>query len=114
SVFGRDEQEMGRWLDTVGREVEAGRVLHPDRQGDDILAGLAGEAVEVFPRPALASWHRHLFGAALAFYRGQPVPMLQLVWADDRGVLPWEEGCGDDCLGAQPWLWDRVTAGPAP
>jgi hypothetical protein len=114
SVFGRDEREMVRWLDTVGGEVEAGRVLHPDRQADDVLAGVAGEGAEVFPRPALASWHRHLFGPALAFYRGQPVPMLQLVWPDDRGVLPWEPGCGADCLAAQPWLWDRVTAAPAP
>jgi hypothetical protein len=112
SIFGRDEAEMVRWLDTVGGQVEGGRVLHPgsgDGQGDDILG-----PVEVFPRPALASWHRHLFEAALAFYRGQPVPMLQLVWPDRRGVLPWEPGCAEDCLAAQPWLWDRVTAAPAP
>jgi len=109
AVFGRDEGEMARWLATVGGQVEAGRVLHPDRQADDVLG-----SPEVFPRPALASWHRHLFGAALAFYRGQPVPVLQLVWADDRGVLPWEPGCAEDCAAAQPWLWDRVTAAPAP
>ena len=109
SVFGRDEAEMVRWLDTVGGEVEAGRVLNPDRQADDVLG-----PVEVFPRPALASWHRHLFDEALAFYRGQPVPMLQLVWADGDGVLPWEPGCADDCQSAQPWLWDRVTAAPTP
>ena len=52
--------------------------------------------------------------ASLAFYRGQPVPMLQLVWADGDGVLPWEPGCAEECRGAQPWLWDRVTAAPAP
>ena len=109
SVFGRDEDEMVRWLDTVGGQVEAGRIVHPDRQADDVLG-----AVEVFPRPALASWHRHLFGTALAFYRGQPVPMLQLVWPDRAGVLPWEPGCAEECLAAQPWLWDRVTAAPAP
>ena len=119
SVFGRDEREMIRWLDTVGGEVEAGRVLRPqsgghprapgDRQPDDVLG-----PVEVFPRPVLASWHRHLFGPALAFYRGQPVPMLQLVWPDERGILPWEPGCAEECVGAQPWLWDRVTAAPAP
>jgi uncharacterized protein DUF4262 len=109
SVFGRDEDEMARWLDIVGREVKTGRVLLPDRLGDDVVG-----TVEVFPRPALASWHRHLFGAALAFYRGQPVPMLQLVWPDRQGVLPWEPGCADECLSAQPRLWDRVTAAPAP
>ena len=113
SVFGRDEREMVRWLDRVGGEVEAGRVVRPggpyDGEGDDILG-----TVEVFPRPALASWHRHLFGDALAFYRGQPVPMVQLVWPDRRGVLPWEDGCAPDCADAQPPLWDRVTAAPTP
>jgi hypothetical protein len=109
SVFGRDEAEMARWLDTVGREVKAGRVLLPDRLGDDVVG-----AVEVFPRPALASWHRHLFGAALAFYRGEPIPVLQLVWPDPDGVLPWEPGCADEYLAAQPRLWDRVTAAPTP
>jgi hypothetical protein len=109
SVFGRDEDEMVDWLNTVGRAVKRGRVLLPDRLGDDVL----GE-VEIFPRPALASWHRHLFGAALAFYRGQPVPMLQLVWPDLDGVLPWERGCDEECLTAQPRLWDRVTAAPCP
>jgi hypothetical protein len=109
SVFGRDEDEMAGWLNTVGRAVKGGRVLLPDRLGDDVLG-----AMEVFPRPALASWHRHLFGAALAFYRGQPVPMLQLVWPDLDGILPWEPGCDDECLAAQPRLWDRVTAVPVP
>ncbi|MDQ3944340.1 MAG: DUF4262 domain-containing protein [Actinomycetota bacterium] len=109
SVFGRDEDEMVDWLNTVGRAVKGGRVLLPDRLGDDVL----GE-VEVFPRPALASWHRHLFGAALAFYRGQPVPMLQLVWPDLDGIVPWERGCDEQCLAAQPRLWDRATAVPCP
>ena len=77
--------------------------------GDDVLGTLGG-----YPRPVLASWHRHLFGAALVFYRGQPVPMLQLVWPDDDGVLPWEPGCAHGCLDAQPRLWDRVTAAPVP
>jgi uncharacterized protein DUF4262 len=109
SVFGRDEDEMVGWLEVVGDEVKAGRVLLPDRVGDDVVG-----VVEVFPRPALASWHRHLFGAAMTFYRGQPVPMLQLVWPDRDGVLPWEPGCAEDCLDLQPRLWDRATAARVP
>lgn len=117
AIFGREEAEMVGWLDMVGGEVEAGRVLHPGSGGprdsgdgpDDFL-----EPLGAYPRPALASWHRHLFGTALAFYRGQPVPMLQLVWPDERGLLPWEPGCAADCLDAQPRLWERVTAAPAP
>ena len=118
SVFGLDEAEMTGWLDMVGSEVMAGRVLHPgsgapgtpDDQPDEGFLG----PLSAYPRPALASWHRHLFGPALAFYRGQPVPMLQLVWPDDRGLLPWEPGCAAHCLEAQPRLWQRVTAAPAP
>jgi len=109
SLFGRDEDEMTAWLNTVGKAVKGGRVLLPDRLGDDVLG-----TMEVFPRPALASWHRHLFGAALNFYRGQPVPMLQLVWADTDGILPWEPGCEEECLAAQPRLWDRATTVPVP
>ena len=121
SVFGREEKEMIRWLDTVGGHVAAGRVLHPvsgerpqapggSGERPETPGGGPGGAVmgpaEVFPRPALASWHRHLFGTALDFYRGQPVPMLQLVWSDQHGVLPWEPGCAEGCLAAQPRLWD--------
>jgi len=109
SLFGRDEDEMVRWLDIVAGEVKTGRVLLPDRLGDDVIGD-----VEVFPRPALASWHRHLFAAALTFYRGEPVPMLQLVWPDPDGVLPWEPGCAEHCLTLQPRLWDRATAAPVP
>jgi hypothetical protein len=109
SVFGRDEDEMVEWLDTVGGAVKGGRVLLPDRLGDDVLG-----AEEVFPRPALASWHRHLFADALDFYRGQPVPMLQLVWPDIDGILPWERGCDEECVAAQPRLYERATAAPVP
>ena len=119
SMFGQDEEDMVDWLDTVGRAVKRGRVLLPDRLGDDVLdsmeaRGSGGVPLMVYPRPALASWHRHLFGAALAFYRGQPVPMLQLVWPDVDGILPWEAGCDDECLAAQPRLYDRATAVPVP
>ena len=109
SVFGRDEDEM---VELAGRRRPSGegRPGAPaGSAGDDVLG-----TVEVFPRPALASWHRHLFGTALAFYRGQPVPMLQLVWPDVDGILPWEGGCDEECLSAQPRLWDRVTAAPCP
>jgi hypothetical protein len=93
AVFGRPEPEMLGWLDTVGGAVQAGRVVRPDGSSDDVVGG-----VSVFPRPVLAGWHRHLFAAALGFYRGQPVPMLQLVWSDEDDVR----------------LWDRAAAAPVP
>jgi len=81
-------------LERIGDEVAQGRVLAPDQGDDDILGDLA--AVR---RPVLATWHRRLFPALLEFYRGQPVPVVQLVVGDGDG---------------QPRLWDRCPPEAAP
>jgi hypothetical protein len=74
--------------------VANGRVLPPDQGDDDILGDRAAQR-----RPVLATWHRRLFPVLLDFYRGQPVPVVQLAWA----------GGGD-----QLRLWDRCPPAPAP
>ena len=102
ALFGLEPEDMARGLDAVGAEARAGRIVSPDRQADDILG-----CFPVFPRPVLASWHRTYFAEALEFYRGQPVPVVQLVWADVNGVPPWEPGCDEYCRAHQPRLWDR-------
>ncbi len=102
ALFGLDPDDMKRRLDVVGVHAEAGRIVTPDRQEDDILGD-----VPVFPRPVLATWHRRYFAEALRFYRGQPVPIVQLVWADGNGVPPWEPVCDQACRSRQPALWDR-------
>ncbi|HEY3239532.1 MAG TPA: DUF4262 domain-containing protein [Acidimicrobiia bacterium] len=91
-LFGVPDAE-GR-LDKVGVLVAEGRVLPPDQGDDDILGDITAER-----RPVLATWHRRLFPALLEFYRGQPVPVVQLV----------VKGGGD-----QPRLWDRCPGEPAP
>jgi Domain of unknown function (DUF4262) len=109
ALFGLDPDDMTRWLDVVGRQVEAGRIVSPDRREDDIIGGFP-----VFPRPVLASWHRRYFAEALEFYGGQPVPIVQLVWADVNGVPPWEAGSLEHCRTNQPTLWDRNPSQRAP
>ncbi len=84
-IFGLVEGEHR--LEKVGAEVADGRVLPPDQGDDDILGDVA-----VTRRPVLATWHRRLFPAILEFYRGQPVPIVQLVVDGDEH---------------QPRLWDR-------
>jgi hypothetical protein len=103
AIFGRAVDDMVRWLGVIGAQARAGRVVVPDQQPDDVLGDLL-----VFPRPALASWHRHLFAEGLRFYRGQPVPVVQLTWGDSQGRPPWAEGCEDSCRLGQPRLWDRL------
>jgi Domain of unknown function (DUF4262) len=109
ALFGLDLDDITGWLDAVGAQARAGRIVSPDRQEDDILGSFP-----VFPRPVLASWHRHYFAEALEFYRGQPVPVVQLVWADVNGTPPWEPDCDEYCRAHQPRLWDRNPSHRSP
>lgn len=81
-------------LEKAAGEVAGGRVLPPDQGEDDILGDLAVER-----RPVLATWHHRLFPALLDFYRGQPVPVVQLAVTGLEGPLK---------------LWDRCPPGLDP
>ena len=108
SVFGRkNEDEMIRWLETVGAEVKTSQCSSAGWVSD--VVGTTG----VFPRPALGQLAPARFWRRADLLPGPPVPMLQLVWPDRDGVLPCGEGCADDCLAAQPRLWDHVKPGPS-
>lgn len=109
AMFGLAVPEMAAWAEVLSEEAAAGRILVPDGQRDDVLG-----AFPVFPRPALASWHRRLFPEALRVYRGQPVPVVQVVWGDGGGRPPWDPACDEACRLAQPRLWDRPPPAPGP
>ena len=104
AIFGLDPPARRRYLTCIGEAAAEGRFVVPDQFEDDILGDLV-----VVPRPVLAGWHRHVFPAVLDFYRGQPVPVVQLVWPDARGAYPWDRGSDTACVEAQPRLWDRVA-----
>lgn len=109
AVFGLPPPDMAALAEAVAEEAQAGSVVVPDGAPVEV----AGPG-PVFPRPALARWHHRLFPEALRFYRGQPVPVVQLVWGDGAGRPPWADGCDADCRRAQPRLWDRAGAVPPP
>jgi len=92
ALFDLDPADMAAWLEGAAEQVAAGRILCPDGRPDGVLG-----ALPVVGRPVLACWHRHFFAGALRFYRGQVIPILQLVWAD-----------------APPRLWQRLEAPPPP
>lgn len=52
------------------------------------------------------------FAPAMAFHHGQPFPVLQMVWADTRGVFPWEDGFERRFLGKQRLLFDPQLSLP--
>lgn len=107
AIFGLAAEERREYLSRVGDAARGGRMILPDQCEDDILG-----VRMVIPRPVLAGWHRQLFPALLDFYRGQPVPVVQLVCADAGGRYPWDAGCDQSCVDAQPRLWDRVRMQP--
>lgn len=98
-VTGRRLQVAASLLNAVAeytlREVEVlpGEILH--------LGDVHLEAVEL-PHP-----DAHLL-TATALYGGDQVRALQLVWADDRGRLPWERGHRGG-QGGQPVLGPRTV-----
>ncbi len=48
--------------------------------------------------------HGHLFGSAAAWYGGEPFEVVQLVWPDRNGWMPWESGFEPRMRYAQPLL----------
>ncbi|MGH9038993.1 MAG: DUF4262 domain-containing protein [Acidimicrobiia bacterium] len=81
-------------LERVAVAVAEGRELPPDQGQDDILGDVLAER-----RPVLATWHHRLFPALLEFYRGQPVPVVQLAVVG---------------VGGQLRLWGRCPPGRDP
>lgn len=75
-------------LEKVAVAVAEGLVLPPDQGEDGILGDVPAER-----RPVLATWHLRLFPALLEFYRGQPVPVVQLAVAGAPGQLRLWDRC---------------------
>lgn len=98
-VTGRPPEPGAPLLNAVAQqtleqgEVRPGEVVH--------LEHLHVEAVGL-PHP-----DAHLFTAAYLY--GPALRAVQLVWADDRGVLPWERGHRGG-RGGQPVLGPRAAA----
>lgn len=109
AVFGLPLPDLAALAEAVAEAAEGGAIIAPDGAPVEV----AGPG-PVFPRPALARWHHRLFPEALRFYRGQPVPVVQLVWGDAAGRPPWVEGCDEQCRLRQPRLWDRAGEVPWP
>ncbi|MEV8514766.1 DUF4262 domain-containing protein [Dactylosporangium sp. NPDC051484] len=102
-MFGLDVEDMIAWLNDVAELVESGLRLQVNDVVPDVLDGFA-----LHVRPVDESWHEGLFGQSLNFY-DRPVPMLELIWPDKNGKLPWEQGARARCREWQPRLWTPVT-----
>ena len=105
-VFGLHRDVMFDMLDSVFRQIKAGRKLKENQAWKGLYEDISCVArnvahVEAFSQYAvMADWFWKRGGN-----KGHP-GLVQLVWPDWlTGAYPWEDGCRDSVREAQPQLW---------
>ena len=97
-IFARGQTESMVLLNTLTRQIIQGEDLLP---GEEVWVGNRRMLVEEVPNPG------DIVFDANGFYERPPevsVPVLQLTWADDGGLFPWEEG-------HEPGDWEQPRPG---
>jgi hypothetical protein len=100
-VFGIDHQVAATAINDIRDLLERGlRFGHGD-VSNEVFEGYRSAFVEVD-----SAFTRYYLGTAIWFYRSlsRAFPVLQLVWPDKRGKLPWELGYDSRCEARQPVL----------
>jgi hypothetical protein len=100
AMFGLEVDDMWQWLNEVADHAKRGLTLS---EGGRIAGVLDGHDLHI--RPVHHSWRAGLFGGVSAFYQHATPPMIELIWPDRNGKLPWEEGARARCREWQPRLW---------
>src|SRR4051794_37263918 len=106
AMFGLRVEDMQSWLNELGETVRGGRALSPEPRSDII------DGFDVHLRPVHESWYRELFGFAL-WFTAPPLPIVQVVWPDRHGRMPWESEVGEACRRDQPSCDQPIGDQPA-
>ena len=99
-MFGRDVPDMQNWLNRVVARYAEGQPI----TAGEVIDGIVG-VQPVMLTPVDPSWQLDFLGAAVDFYRGSQFDVLQLIWPDDNGTWPWEEGAHGSSRQRQPKAW---------
>jgi hypothetical protein len=106
-LFSLQQQTAHDVLWDVFRDVKGGRKISPGANVPEVF-GNGG----AYFFPVGKQHYRDLLGWSRWFYGGDDFPCLQLVWADTKGVFPWQSGFEDRFKGDQPDLsaegWIRL------
>ena len=86
-IFGLELEMMHRLVNDAGRRIRQGLGYKEGQRYDDLLKGYQCEFRKVNPNR-----HDGLLNYAIWYYKGSPFPVLQLVWPDQTGLFPWEDG----------------------
>ena len=74
------------------------------------LVGLLDNELRCYFAPVDTDEHADFFGTAAAWHRGEPFPMVQLMYPDRNGFMPYEDGYDQRMRLAQPLVGAVGTA----
>lgn len=97
--IGLEPELLGEVLNNAGYLIEKGYNLETGCAYADFLEDFDVEFIKVSKE-----YYSDYFGYARWYYEEWDFPVLQLVWPDDNGVLPWKEGFDPDLKFVQPLL----------
>ena len=86
-IFGLELGTMHELINDAGKRIRQGHGYKEDQRYDDLLKGYECEFRMVKP-----IYYDGLLNYAIWYYNGSPFPVLQLVWPDQTGLFPWEDG----------------------
>jgi hypothetical protein len=101
-VMGLRHEVAHRLINICGEHYTAGKMFKPFERIPDVV-----ERFDCGFAPIRHVHYENYLGYANWFYRSlsQPFPVLQLVWPDKSGKLPWENGADPKLLKLQKPLW---------
>jgi uncharacterized protein DUF4262 len=94
-------------INAIEERVRQGEKFQPGAHYADIVGG--GYYVQV--RTVDVSHYKDWVNSAIWFYDGDPssFPLLQCFYPDMNGKFPWEDGCEQWAIDAQPQLFKPKT-----
>lgn len=104
AIFGLTGQAASGLLRMIGGHLAGGGVLPV---GDEFV-GLLDNDLRSVLLPIDLDTHPGLFDGADLWYAGTPYRVLQFVWPDRNGWMPWESGFDERLRYAQPVIGERA------
>jgi hypothetical protein len=86
-IFGLELGIMHQLINDAGKRIRQGHGYKVGQRYDDLLKGYQCQFRKVNPIR-----YDGLLNCAIWYYKGSPFPVLQLVWPDQTGLFPWENG----------------------
>ena len=107
-VVGERIELMYRMINAIGDRVQAGEKFRPEEGYADIIADYDCQF-----RTVHVSQYWSYVNFACWFYDNDETsfPLLQCFFPDMQGRFPWEEGCEEWAIEAQPLLYKRAVNG---